>query len=109
MADAARPDDRLARLLGMHAADPGDPFCTYGIAQEHARAGRNQEAVEWYDRTIDLDPSYCYAYFHKARSLEDLGRNDDACAALRCGIEAARAAKDGHALAELSGYLDQLT
>lgn len=109
MPEAARPDDRLQKLLGMHAADPVDPFCTYGIAQEHARAGRGAEAVAWYDRTIALDASYCYAYFHKARALEELGREDEARQALREGVAAARAANDAHALSELGGYLDQLT
>jgi len=100
--------DRLAQLMRMADAEPGDPFFPYGIAQEHARAGRHDEAIAWYDRTVAVDANYCYAYFHKARSLEELGRTDDACAALRSGIERARAAGDRHALSELSGYLDQL-
>jgi hypothetical protein len=66
-------------------------------------------AIAWYDRTVAVDANYCYAYFHKARSLEELGRIDDACAALRMGIERARTAGDRHALSELSGYLDQLS
>lgn len=103
------PHERLAQLLKLHAADPADPFCLYGIAQEHARAGRHEEALGWYDRTLAADPAYCYAYFHKARSLEDLDRIDDACAVLRAGAEAARRAGDGHALSEIRGYLDQLT
>jgi tetratricopeptide (TPR) repeat protein len=101
--------DRLAQLMRMADAEPGDPFFPYGIAQEHARAGRHDEAIAWYDRTVAVDANYCYAYFHKARSLEELGRIDDACAALRVGIERARTAGDRHALSELSGYLDQLS
>jgi tetratricopeptide (TPR) repeat protein len=101
--------DRLAQLMRLHAAEPNDPFCLYGIAQEHARAGRHDQALEWYDRTIAADPAYCYAYFHKARSLEDLDRLADACAALRAGVAAATRAGDGHALSEMRGYLDQLT
>lgn len=106
---AGAAGDRLAQLMRMADAEPGDPFFPYGIAQEHARAGRHDEAIAWYDRTVAVDPGYCYAYFHKARSLEELGRIDDACAALRAGIERARTAGDRHALSELSGYLDQLT
>jgi tetratricopeptide (TPR) repeat protein len=106
---AGAAGDRLAQLMRMADAEPGDPFFPYGIAQEHARAGRHDEAIAWYDRTVSVDASYCYAYFHKARSLEELGRVDDACAALRTGIERARAAGDRHALSELSGYLDQLS
>ena len=101
--------DRLAQLLRLHAAEPGDPFCLYGIAQEHARAGRHEEALGWYEHTLAADPAYCYAYYHQARSLEELGRVDDACAVLRAGMDAAKRAADGHALAEMRAYLDQLT
>lgn len=100
---------RLAQLLKLHANEPGDPFCMYGIAQEHARAGRHEEALSWYDQTIAADPGYCYAYYHKARSLEDLERIDDACAVLRTGLEAAKRVSDSHALSEIRGYLDQLS
>jgi tetratricopeptide (TPR) repeat protein len=95
--------------MKLHAAEPNDPFCLYGIAQEHARAGRHEEALGWYDRTIAADATNCYAYFHKARSLEDLDRTDDACSVLRAGITAAQQANDGHALSEMRGYLDQLS
>jgi tetratricopeptide (TPR) repeat protein len=89
------------------AVEDGDRF-KEGIAQEHARAGRHAEALGWYDRALASDPAYCYAYFHKARSLEELDRADEACATLRTGIDAARRAGDSHALGEMRGYLDQL-
>ena len=101
--------DRLAQLMRLLESDPSDAFCLYGIAQEHAKAGRHEEAVGWYDRTLASDPAYCYAYFHKARSLSELDRIDDACGALRAGVDAARTAKDGHALSEIRAYLDQLS
>jgi|688.fasta_scaffold1751004_2 tetratricopeptide (TPR) repeat protein len=100
--------DRLARLLALLESEPGDAFCLYGVAQEHARAGRHEEALAWYDRSLAADPDSGYAYFHKARSLEELDRVADACAALRAGAEAARRSGDSHALAEIRGYLDQL-
>ena len=61
--------DRLARLLALLESEPGDAFCLYGVAQEHARAGRHEEALAWYDRSLAADPDSGYAYFHKARSL----------------------------------------
>lgn len=100
--------DRLRKLLALLEKEPGDAFCLYGVAQEHARAGRHVEALGWYDRAIAADPDHAYAFFHKARSLEELERVGDACAALRAGIEAARRGGDRHALSELQGYLDQL-
>jgi tetratricopeptide (TPR) repeat protein len=98
--------EQLHRLL---AADPGDPFLLYGVAQEHAKAGNHAEALTWYDRCLGADPRYAYAYFHKARSQEAVGDVAGAVATLQAGQVAARGASDGHALAEISGYLDELT
>lgn len=97
--------DQLHRLL---AADPSDAFVLYGIAQEHARLKDYPKAVEFYDRCLATDPRYSYAYFHKARALEALGRAADAAATLRAGQKAAKAGGDPHALAEISAYLDEI-
>jgi tetratricopeptide (TPR) repeat protein len=75
--------DRLAQLLKLLEADPADAFCLYGVAQEYARRGNADEAVRWYDRCLGVDPLYCYAYFHKAKALEELDRVSDAVATLR--------------------------
>jgi len=100
--------DRLQQLLAMLEKEPGDAFCLYGVAQEHARADRHDEALGWYDRTIAADPGYCYAYFHKARSLEALGRVPEAIATLRAGAAEADRCGDRHARSEIGGYLDEL-
>lgn len=90
-------------------ADPNDPFLLYGLAQEHAKDGRHETALEFYDLCIVADAAYCYAYFHKARSLEALGRDAEAVATLRTGATAAKQAGDDHALHEITAYLDTLT
>lgn len=99
---------RLDALLRMLEADPHDAFCLYGVAQEHARAGRLEEAVAWFGRTIASDPSHAYARFHQAKALEGLGRVPEALTALREGLQAARASGDGKAAGELASYLDEL-
>jgi tetratricopeptide (TPR) repeat protein len=101
----------LAQLEKLLAADPRDTFVLYGLAQEHAKAGGeagHAKAVEFYDRCLEVDPLYCYAYFHKARSLVALGRGAEAAKTLKAGIAAARKAGDRHAESELSGSLDEL-
>lgn len=95
--------------MRMLEADPHDAFCLYGVAQEHARAGRLEEAVSWFARTIQADPSHAYARFHQAKALEGLGRVEQAMAALREGLQAARTAGDGKAAGELASYLDELS
>jgi tetratricopeptide (TPR) repeat protein len=51
----------------MLEAEPNDPFCLYGLAQEYAKQGDLDQAVDMYERTIEADPAYCYAYYHFAR------------------------------------------
>jgi tetratricopeptide (TPR) repeat protein len=100
---------RLESLLQMLETDPADAFCLYGVAQEHAGAGRHDEATAWYRRAIEADPSHAYARFHLARSLERLGRLEEAMSTLREGLQVARTSGDTKAANEIAGYLDELT
>jgi len=95
----------LERLL---AADPGDAFVLYGLAQEHAKAGATAKAVEFFDRCLDADPAYCYAHYHKARALQRAGDAAGALASVDAGIRAARLHGDGHALSELQALREEL-
>lgn len=99
----------IERLEKMLALDPSDTFVLYALAQEHAKAGDHGRAVEFYDRCLGVDRAYCYAYYHKAKSLEELNRGADAVETLREGLEAARVAGDEKAMGEIAGYLDALT
>lgn len=98
--------EQLEKLL---AAEPDDPFTLYAMAQELAKQARHTEAVAFYDRCLAADPHYCYAYFHKARSEEAMGRPDDAAETLRRGLEASKAAGDAQAVGEIGAYLGSLS
>lgn len=95
----------LERLL---SASPHDADLLYGIAMEHAKADRVDEACAFYDRCLSADPGYCYAYYHKARALESGGRVEEARGVLTQGLATAKRAGDRHAEAEIRGYLDEL-
>jgi tetratricopeptide (TPR) repeat protein len=97
----------IEQLQRLYEADPTDPFAPYALAQELAKQGEHERAIEHYDLCLALDADYLYAYFHKARSLEAAGRVQDAIDVLRAG--AARAANDAKAQSEIAGYLDQLS
>jgi predicted Zn-dependent protease len=98
----------IAQLEKLLATDPHDAFVLYGLAQEYAKAGQTQMAVTFYDRCVQADPAYCYAYYHKARALAAAGDTASASATLAAGIAAARQHKDSHALGELSALADEL-
>jgi tetratricopeptide (TPR) repeat protein len=99
---------RIEDLHKLLAADPNDPFVLYAIAQEHGKLGQTREAIEFYDRCLAADPTYHYAYFHKARVLEAAGDLATATATLKAGIASARAKADHKAWNEMQGYLDEL-
>lgn len=90
--------EQLEKLLKI---DPDDPFVHYGIGQERAKIGEHEHAIACFDRTLALDPNYCYAYYFKAISLKELDRVEDAVGIIDAGIEAARAAGEHKALSEL--------
>ncbi len=95
--------DQLHKLL---AAEPGDPFLLYGMAQELARLNRGGEALGYFDRCLAADPNYLYAYYHKARVLAEMGDGAGARGVLALGLS--RAATDPHAASEMQSLLDSL-
>lgn len=99
---------RLDKLHRLREADPTDADVPYMIAQEVAREGDHEQAVEWYDRCIELDPNYLYAYFHKAKSLEVNGSIEIAVATLEEGVRRSKAKANAKAIGELGEYLTQL-
>jgi tetratricopeptide (TPR) repeat protein len=101
---------RLEQLKKLHAADPGDPFCTYGIALEIAKAGDTPQALAWLDKTLELDDTYCYASFQKGKLLDEAGRTEEAKAILSAAITKARSIPDNpeaaHAAEEMAALLE---
>ncbi len=100
--------NRLQKLLALVEQDPLDAFCLYGVALEHAKLSDHRAAVDWFDRALAADPDSAYAYFHKARSLVELGRREQAVMTLRSGLAAATRRSDSHGHAEIEGFLDEL-
>ena len=100
--------DRLPQLLALREKRPNDPFIAYGIAMEHVKAGRVDDAVTWFDQTLNDDADYCYAYYHKAKAQSDSGQTDAARQTLHTGIERAKAVGDAKAHDEMMELLGNL-
>ena len=101
-------NDRISQLRNLLDSDPHDAFCMYGIAMEHAKVGSHEEAIAWFDRTIETDPAYCYAWFHKAKSQESTGNEAGAIKTLEDGIVQANTLGDTHAAEEMGGFLQSI-
>lgn len=98
---------RMEQIEALLADDPSDPFLWYGLGMEHAGQGDDAAAVEVFQKLIALkaaDP-YIPAYLQAGQALTRLGRDREAAAVFRDGIEAARKAGDDHALGEMQGFL----
>lgn len=104
----AEPSERMKKLRAMLDKQPDDPFLVYGLGMEYKKAGDGPRAIESFDRTIQLDPGYCYAYFQKGQAHESAGDVDAARRAYRAGMEAATRKGDAHALDEIRGALEAL-
>ena len=101
-------NDRLSQLKNLLEKDPRDAFCMYGIAMEHAKYQRLEEAIAWFNQTIETDPSYSYAWYHKAKCQDLNGDTERACETLREGIKNATDAGDCHAAEEMSDLHNEL-
>jgi Flp pilus assembly protein TadD len=98
---------RMEQIEAMLAEDPADPFLRYGLAMEHVGQGDDEAAVNVLKDLIArtaADP-YVPAFLQAGQALIRLGREPEAAAVLRQGIEAARRAGDLHALGEMQGFL----
>jgi tetratricopeptide (TPR) repeat protein len=94
--------DRLDKLMKLLQLDPTDTFVLYGLAQEYSKQGNHAQAINWYNRTIEVDPHYHYAYFHKARAQQAAGQLAAARQTAAEGLQMAYQAADHKAASELS-------
>lgn len=100
---------RISQLEQMHRQEPQDAFVHYALAMELSRLGRPSEAVAAFTAVITEHPNYAAAYFMCGRTLEQMGRLDEAGDMYRAGISAARRGGDEHAAVEMQAALDALT
>ena len=71
-------------------------------AEELAREGEHEEAVDYYDRAIEANASYVIAYLGKARSLARLDRLEEAVDVCRRAVKMAEDESDkARALSQL--------
>lgn len=99
---------RLAELERLLRNEPNDPFLRYGLGMEHKKAQRLDEALDWFARTLEADPTYCYAYYQQGQVHESRGDSEAARAAYEQGITIARQCNDQHAAEEMQAALELL-
>jgi tetratricopeptide (TPR) repeat protein len=100
MSDAP-PGAALAAFLRMLASGKDGALLRYSLGNEYLKAGDTARAIGHFAQAVALDPQYTAAWKLYARALADTGRDDDALAAYRRGIEVAEARGDKQAGKEM--------
>jgi tetratricopeptide (TPR) repeat protein len=100
--------NRLDVLKGMVAQDPRNALARYGLAMEYVNSEQLEQAVAEFASLIESKPDYAAAYYHSGRTLEKLGRAEEAAAMYRRGIEVTTKSGDAHTRSELQAALDML-
>jgi E3 SUMO-protein ligase RanBP2 len=99
---------RLDAFRAMVAKNPGNLQARFGLANEAVKAGALEEALEHYRAYLAGFEDEGNGWGRMADVLGQLGRTDEARAALTTGIDAAR--RHGHPsmAAEMEERLDEL-
>jgi thioredoxin-like negative regulator of GroEL len=100
--------NRREKIEALLADDPGDTFLRYSLALELTKESQSERGLQLLADLMREAPPYVPAFFQSGQILAGLGRTDEARAALRGGIEAARAAGDAHAAGEMGEFLASL-
>jgi predicted Zn-dependent protease len=99
---------RRMKIEAMLKDDPQDVFLRYSLALEMESGDDWEAGLEILEQLARETPPYVPAFHMAGQHLVKYGRVDDARRALREGIEAARAAGNSHAAAEMSELLMSL-
>jgi hypothetical protein len=96
---------RRQKIEAMLVDDPTDTFLRYSLALELEKESDHERSLAGFGELMKDSPPYVPAFFMAAQQLVKLGRINEARAALRDGIEAARQQGNAHAAGEMSEFL----
>ena len=99
--------DRVGTLERMLLSRPDDPRLRFGLALEYEKVGRSEDAVRALEAYLERAEDQGNAWGRLGSLLRGLGREEEASAAYRRGIE--QALEHGHPsmAAELEAALDE--
>jgi len=108
LAMTAPKKSRREVLEAFVAEKPDDAFSRYGLALEFMNSGDVANAEAQFRELLQRNPTYVPGYQMLGQLLAKQSRTEDARAILTAGISAAAKARNGHAQAEMEGFLAEL-
>lgn len=101
-------NSRIESLRKMAEARPSDPRPRFGLALEYERLGRWEEVVSTLREYLRVADDEGNAYGRLGRALRELGREEEARAAYRQGVEAAQRHHHPTMAAEFEEVLEEM-
>lgn len=101
-------NSRREKIEALLQNEPGDQFLRYGLAVELDNDGQTDESLAIFRGLMRDQPPHVASFFRGAQLFLKLDEVNEARAALREGIEAARQQGDLHAAGEMSELLASL-
>ena len=99
---------RIDALLRMLDRGQDSALLRFSLGNEYRAGDEHGEAIVHLREAVRLDPGYSAAWKLLGRSLESAGREDEARAAWRSGIEAAERKGDRQAAKEMAVFSRRL-
>jgi tetratricopeptide (TPR) repeat protein len=99
---------RMQKIQALLAQEPNDPELHYMLAMEYVSQGDDTRAVSCFEKLLAVAPDYFPAYHMAGRTLQRLGRIDEARGVLQKGIPIALSKNDSHAAGEMEGLMESL-
>jgi tetratricopeptide (TPR) repeat protein len=80
---AGRASEAAGAFRRVVEVNRGDAFAAYFLAQSLASSGDHAQALDWYRRTIALNPQFRSAYYGAFQALQRAGRDADGASFLK--------------------------
>jgi tetratricopeptide (TPR) repeat protein len=90
------------------AADPNDSFSRYALALELEKEERADDAIAQLQEVLMRDENYVATYYQLGRMLAKSGKDEEALAIYKRGIDAATKAGDQKTRNEIQEAIDML-
>src|SRR5262245_18685147 len=99
---------RLEQFKEFVEMDPSDTFSRYALAMEYLGVSQFQEAIDHFQKVLQMDPTYSAAYFQASIAARKSNRLEEAKEFLTKGIEVAEKKGDWHTRDEMKAALQQM-
>ncbi len=100
--------DRIEKLKEFLRGNPADSFVQHALALEYIKLGNDKDARELFETLLKREPGYVGSYYHLAKLLERVNRNEEAIKIYEKGMEVAKNSGENHAYGELKSAYEEL-